>query len=1302
MLHLIPLLLSTTALAWPDDAAWQPLQMTNGSCDVDRLLSWDAAGDGVVEDAHLDLVGEACDEAHAAYWAFDSQAVYLRLRLADSPLDGAELRAGAWGALIDLDGNPTRDDAQLVLNGVQGELHLRSNASPISGWDDVAEEVLARRLDPFGSDLARVVDAGTSLGGGADYFLDLSWPVDSFLVELDLSHSSTIGLFVATGDGSEGLLNNDLAGCDATTDSCAELTHTCVPVRVSDDSDGDGLSDEEEATLGTGAFDADTDDDGLIDGEELALGSDPLDCDTDDDGLVDGLEAGIAEPHADTDAETSCWVQDQDTFSTTDPTLQDTDGDGLNDGVEDADGDGEVGSWELDPNDPTDAVDSDGDGIADAIEEYCGGADSSDRDGDGLPDAAEGMNHGDADGLPDFCDTDSDGDDWSDEHEGSADSDSDGTPDYLDLDSDDDGIPDALEEARDADCDGLEPRIDPWPLDGACGDPDGDGWVNGKEAACGTDPLDAGSYPADISECFDASADDPDGEPAPPSYANGHFGGGCQAAPLSARLALVLSGVLVLLLRRRRRMAGAQVAALVLALSLQPSSASAQDLDVQGFAPATDQGAFIGLEDARGTAEGLGGSVSFSYAQNPFVYHYDDPSLPSEKVVASLGTLDLQPWWRLGPARLALHVPLPLVATGSGVRGSHWVGDLGLDAKLLLLDRLEHTIGLAIRGRATAPTGNTEAWVGSGVPTFAGELDLAAGRRLVGVANLGVASGNGTRLDDLVLGPSLRWGLGLQAPLTDPIFMVLELRGAHLLSSLSSQGAHPIEALLGIRSRPVGPWIGSLGLGTGLTHGLGAPGLRMVAGLSFVPRSPDAPPGLFVDHDRDGLVDEHDACPDQPEDFDGRTDRDGCPDQGMAPVQFTLVDTHGQPLPGGSMAVLDGEHSRDSWRIHDGQLTRSLPVGLQRVEVNAPGHHPLRFELDLVEGQVQHLTCLPPERSATTRARTPSSEGGDPDGDGLAGTRDACPDQPEDINDQADLDGCPDGYLTATRFELLDQSGTALPAGQLMLVSGPVTGAWAAPDGQLQRSLVPGDYLLVAQAEGYRELEQPLTIPAALDHQVTLTLEPATALARVELQVLGSDGAPITARAWAQGPMELLRATDPDGWLALALPAGSYQLHVSSSGYRAHRGSLDLEPDTTTPLLLELQALPPAEAALTGLPVLLPRIIPTRGPTMGPDQQMALRALADSLRAHPELLVVTLAGWVGEQDQPSTAAQASLALAHSARAWLLEHEGIAPDGLVAVGLGSLEAADSDERPPQGVRVQPAVMAVQAGVLAGTR
>jgi hypothetical protein len=45
---------------------------------------------------------------------------------------------------------------------------------------------------------------------------------------------------------------------------------------VSLDSDGDGLSDDEEAALGTNPYDPDTDDDGLGDGSEVANGFDPL------------------------------------------------------------------------------------------------------------------------------------------------------------------------------------------------------------------------------------------------------------------------------------------------------------------------------------------------------------------------------------------------------------------------------------------------------------------------------------------------------------------------------------------------------------------------------------------------------------------------------------------------------------------------------------------------------------------------------------------------------------------------------------------------------------------------------------------------------------------------------------------------------------------------------------------------------------------------------------------------------------------------------------------------------------------
>ncbi len=57
------------------------------------------------------------------------------------------------------------------------------------------------------------------------------------------------------------------------------------------DSDGDGLSDEEESSLGTSVQAVDTDGDGLYDYEEVhAYESDPRNPDSDDDGFEDGDE----------------------------------------------------------------------------------------------------------------------------------------------------------------------------------------------------------------------------------------------------------------------------------------------------------------------------------------------------------------------------------------------------------------------------------------------------------------------------------------------------------------------------------------------------------------------------------------------------------------------------------------------------------------------------------------------------------------------------------------------------------------------------------------------------------------------------------------------------------------------------------------------------------------------------------------------------------------------------------------------------------------------------------------------------
>lgn len=72
------------------------------------------------------------------------------------------------------------------------------------------------------------------------------------------------------------------------------------------DTDGDGMSDEDEAAAGTDPTLADTDGDGLNDPDDIAFGTDPLNPDTDGDGLNDAEEmaAGTSGVLADTDGDT--------------------------------------------------------------------------------------------------------------------------------------------------------------------------------------------------------------------------------------------------------------------------------------------------------------------------------------------------------------------------------------------------------------------------------------------------------------------------------------------------------------------------------------------------------------------------------------------------------------------------------------------------------------------------------------------------------------------------------------------------------------------------------------------------------------------------------------------------------------------------------------------------------------------------------------------------------------------------------------------------------------------------------------
>ncbi len=222
-----------------------------------------------------------------------------------------------------------------------------------------------------------------------------------------------------------------------------------------EDSDEDGLSDEEEEELGTDPLDPDTDGDGINDGEEGDIGTDPTIPDTDGDGVEDGQEVDNGTDPVDPglDVDNDGLYADAEIHLGTNPYDPDTDGDGIQDGDE-----GDFGT------DPT-IADTDGDGLIDGDEgDYGTDPTIVDTDGDGVQDGQEITNGTD----PTTMGSDEDNDGLFEDAEVDL-----GT-NPLNPDTDGDGIPDGDE--GDFGTDPTNP------------DTDGDGLLDGEEIVMGTDP----------------------------------------------------------------------------------------------------------------------------------------------------------------------------------------------------------------------------------------------------------------------------------------------------------------------------------------------------------------------------------------------------------------------------------------------------------------------------------------------------------------------------------------------------------------------------------------------------------------------------------------------------------------------------------------------------------------------------------------------------------------------------------------------------------------------------------------------
>lgn len=959
------------AFAWPAADAWVPFQQ--GGAALNDVVGDHEQGDTTV-DGSVDLVGDTSPDPDAAagYWYADDTNLYFRMRVDEDPRSGStDMRLSNWAILVDTDGG---DDFEYLL-GVDGLgpisiLGIYENTGDTPGVDAVADDAVDVTNTTLGSTILNVSEADTSVNGAIDYFIDIAWSrldlADAVGTDLD----GDLQVVVATNSSPtpNQVLNDcaghdDLAGLGALAD--------CLTDVIGIDRDADGLTDPEEAAAGTDPLDGDSDDDGLTDQEEVDAGTDPLSWDSDGDGLSDGLELGVTEAGPDTDTSAGHYTPDTDPSTTTNPLSNDTDGGTRPDATEDANGNGAVDEWETDPNNPADDVDTDGDGIPDSLEAECDlGGPADDADSDGQSDSDEGLVDSDGDGMPDFCDPDDDDDGLpTSEEDGTLDTDGDGIPNDEDPDSDGDGVDDGAEGTDDVDGDGVPNHLDPDDDDGPAADPDGDGLDNEEEDLCGSDPTNADSdgdgIPDNEESCDDADcdglpdrldADSTDGscDSATDDTAGtdgcmdldgdgvldcGYYAGGsCSTAPGNAGALLVLGGLVALGARRRSR-GTALTVSLLLTI---PSAWAADELDAQRFRPSIDSQTTMQVEDPQVTPTGFGGGVYFNYAQNPLVYRSLDGATDDIQLVGPLFTADAHLWYTYKPLRLGIDIPVS--AYGSDFGGGATAGDIRIDGKYMFLNRVKSGYGLALDARLGLPTGNPDAWLGDGVPTFQATAAGAIGKKAMAAANFGVRTGPTRTLSTLTWGNRLTWGLGGSIPVIEDLTAFAELDGEIALAANpdhvdAPSTRFPGEWRIGARYQLLDRLQASLAGGAGYSQGIGSPDFRIVAGITSAPSSKPKAVPVAGDMDRDGIPDAQDLCPDQAEDKNGKNDSDGCPDAGLTPTHFVVIDPQGRKITGATLDLVEGpENGR--YTLSSGEFTRSIPPGPYRTRTEAVTYLP--------------------------------------------------------------------------------------------------------------------------------------------------------------------------------------------------------------------------------------------------------------------------------------------------------------------------------------------------------------------------
>jgi outer membrane protein OmpA-like peptidoglycan-associated protein len=400
------------------------------------------------------------------------------------------------------------------------------------------------------------------------------------------------------------------------------------------------------------------------------------------------------------------------------------------------------------------------------------------------------------------------------------------------------------------------------------------------------------------------------------------------------------------------------------------------------------------------------------------------------------------------------------------------IGSAGLHLKTRILNTSRGPrIGLAFIGSLYFPAGEKNKWLGedSVVPQLMAVIDKEFGKR----RQLRVALNGGIRLrpepvtfvdgptmdgvpatDQRIEVPStLPFAAGVALGVVPQRFDVIgEIFGE---LPLGGEEYFPLEALAGIKVYLAKNSFLSFGGGVGLLPETGGnPAARAFLAIVFEPS--------IGDRDGDGIKDDLDRCPDDPEDYDDFEDEDGCPDPDNDRDGILDVDDECPNTPEDKDGTEDedgcpegDEFDRDGDGIKDDvDKCPDDPEDKDGFEDEDGCPDPDNDKDGILD--VDDLCPNDPEDMDKFE-----DEDGCPDADNdkdrILDTDDACPNDPETYNGHEDKDGCPDRgrvVVTDTKIEILDKIYFEFDSDVIKPVSYPILDALAAtmegnPDIQL-------------------------------------------------------------------------------------------------------------------------------------------------------------------------------------------------------------------------------------------------------------